>query len=86
MKDIKPKHETPALSRAGRKIADATLAAAKFKPTVDGKRMVRLDNGSQLLVKVASVQSTDERFVWSSCVFCRLPNRQRVAHLPACGV
>jgi hypothetical protein len=40
MKDIKPKHETPALSRAGRKIADATLAAAKFKPTVDGKRMV----------------------------------------------
>lgn len=41
MKDINPKHETPALSRSGRKIADATLAAAKFKPTVDGKRMVR---------------------------------------------
>ncbi len=36
-----PKSETPPLTRAGRRVADATLAAAKFKPTVDGKRMVR---------------------------------------------
>jgi len=36
-----PKVETPPLTRAGRRVADATLAAAKFKPTVDGKRMVR---------------------------------------------
>jgi hypothetical protein len=33
--------ETPPLSRAGRRVADAALAAAKFKPTVDGKRIVR---------------------------------------------
>ena len=39
MKNSKP--ETPSLTRAGRRVADATLAAAKFKPTVDGKRMVR---------------------------------------------
>jgi hypothetical protein len=36
MTDTKPKPETPPLSRAQRKIADATLAAAKFKPTPDG--------------------------------------------------
>jgi len=29
------------LSRAGRRVADATQAAAKFKPTVDGKQLVR---------------------------------------------
>jgi hypothetical protein len=28
-------------TRAARKIADAALEAAKFKPTADGKRMVR---------------------------------------------
>jgi hypothetical protein len=39
MKDPKP--ETPPLTRAGRKIADARLAAAKFKPTSDGKRAIR---------------------------------------------
>jgi pyocin large subunit-like protein len=39
MKD--PKTETPPLTRAGRKIADATLAAAKFTPTSDGKSAVR---------------------------------------------
>jgi hypothetical protein len=33
--------ETPPLSRAGRRKADATLAAAKFKPTTNGKRVVR---------------------------------------------
>lgn len=33
--------ETPPLSRAGRRLADATLAAARFKPTVDGKRAIR---------------------------------------------
>jgi hypothetical protein len=38
MKDTKP---TPPLSRAERKIADATLAAAKFKPTSDGKSAIR---------------------------------------------
>jgi hypothetical protein len=36
MTDTKPKPETPPLSRVQRKIADATLAAAKFKPTPDG--------------------------------------------------
>ncbi|HUX74145.1 MAG TPA: hypothetical protein VMV25_09680 [Steroidobacteraceae bacterium] len=41
MKDTKPSTETPPLTRSGRRIADAKLAAAKFEPTVDGKRMVR---------------------------------------------
>ena len=41
MKDTKPKSETPPLSRAGRKIADATLAAAQFTPTTDGKSAIR---------------------------------------------
>jgi hypothetical protein len=41
MNDPKSKPETPPLTRAGRKIADATLAAAKFKPTSDGKGAVR---------------------------------------------
>jgi pyocin large subunit-like protein len=41
MKDTKPRAETPPLSRAGRKIADATLAAAKFTPTADGKSAIR---------------------------------------------
>jgi hypothetical protein len=36
-----PAPETPALSRSGRKIADAIMASAKFQLTVDGKRMVR---------------------------------------------
>lgn len=35
------KSETPPLTRAGRRIADTVLAAAKFKPTVDGTRMGR---------------------------------------------
>jgi pyocin large subunit-like protein len=39
MKD--PKAETPPLTRAGRKAADAALAAAKFTPTSDGKSAVR---------------------------------------------
>jgi hypothetical protein len=33
--------ETPPLTRAGRKIADAVMAAAKFRRTMDGTRMVR---------------------------------------------
>jgi len=33
--------ETQPISRAGRKIADAIMEAAKFKPTVDGSRFVR---------------------------------------------
>jgi acetoin utilization deacetylase AcuC-like enzyme len=40
-KETKPIMETPPLTRAGRKLAETTLAAAKFKPTVDGTRMVR---------------------------------------------
>jgi hypothetical protein len=36
-----PKSETPPLTRAGRRAANATLEAAKFRPTEDGKRMVR---------------------------------------------
>jgi len=36
-----PKPETPPLTRAGRRAADATLEAAKFRPTLDGKRVVR---------------------------------------------
>lgn len=41
LKDPNPRLETPPLSRAGRKIADAILARAQFKATVDGKRLVR---------------------------------------------
>jgi acetoin utilization deacetylase AcuC-like enzyme len=37
----KPRSETPPLSKAGRKVADATLAAAKFTRTSDGKSVVR---------------------------------------------
>ena len=33
--------ETPPLTRADRKLAEPMLAAAKFKATADGKRMVR---------------------------------------------
>ena len=33
--------ETPPLSRAASRKADAALAAAKFKPTTNGKRVVR---------------------------------------------
>lgn len=33
--------ETPPLTRAGRKEAEAVMAATQFKPTVDGKRLVR---------------------------------------------
>jgi hypothetical protein len=33
--------ETPPLSKAGRKVADATLAAATFTRTSDGKSAVR---------------------------------------------
>ncbi len=36
-----PTPETPSLSRAGRKEADAIMEAAKFKPTTDGSRLVR---------------------------------------------
>jgi hypothetical protein len=33
--------ETPPLSRAGRRQAEATLASAQFRPTTNGKRVVR---------------------------------------------
>jgi hypothetical protein len=33
--------QTPPLSRAGRKVADATLAAAQFVPSSDGKNAMR---------------------------------------------
>lgn len=36
-----PRPETPALSRAGRKLADAIMEAAKFRPNADGSRFVR---------------------------------------------
>lgn len=39
--DNSKKTETPPLTRAGRRMADATLAEAKFRPTTDGKRVVR---------------------------------------------
>jgi hypothetical protein len=35
------KPETPPLTRTGRKVADAALTAAKFKPTSDGKSAMR---------------------------------------------
>jgi hypothetical protein len=41
LKDGISRPETPPLSRAGRKLADDIMAAAKFKPTTDGKRLVR---------------------------------------------
>ena len=37
----KPKEETPPLSRAGRKVADAAMEAAKFQQTKCGSRLVR---------------------------------------------
>jgi pyocin large subunit-like protein len=39
LKDSVPR--TPPLTRQGRKVADATLAAAKFTPTSDGKSAIR---------------------------------------------
>ena len=36
-----PTPETPPLSRAGRREADAIMEAAKFTPNVDGSRFVR---------------------------------------------
>lgn len=33
--------DMPPLTRPGRKLAETTLRAAQFKPTVDGKRQVR---------------------------------------------
>jgi hypothetical protein len=41
LKNLQPRLETPPLSRAGRKLAEAIMEAAKFKPTADGKRLVR---------------------------------------------
>lgn len=41
MKDKEPKPATPPLTRAGRRVADATLAAAQFTPTSDGKSAIR---------------------------------------------
>jgi hypothetical protein len=41
MTTMKARPETPPLTRAGRRITDAALEAAKFKPTADGKRLVR---------------------------------------------
>lgn len=58
MKDTKPKPETPPLSRAGRKMADATLAAAKFTPTSDGKRAIRKFEVHGMAV-TESVNATD---------------------------
>jgi hypothetical protein len=40
IKDL-TKLETQPISRAGRKIADAIMEAAKFKPNADGSRLVR---------------------------------------------
>jgi len=33
--------QTPPLTRAGRRAAEAAMEAAKFRPTADGKRVVR---------------------------------------------
>jgi hypothetical protein len=41
LKDLKPRPETPGLSRAGRKVAEAIMEAAQFKPNADGSRFVR---------------------------------------------
>jgi hypothetical protein len=41
MKDSKLTPETPPLTRAGRKVAEAALARAQFKATADGKRASR---------------------------------------------
>jgi len=40
-KGLTPRSETAALSRAGRKEADAIMEAAKFKPNAAGSRFVR---------------------------------------------
>jgi hypothetical protein len=39
--DLRPRPETPGLSRAGRKVAEAIMEAAQFKPNADGSRFVR---------------------------------------------
>ena len=41
VKDLELRPETPPLSRAGRKVADAIMEAAKFKRNADGSRFVR---------------------------------------------
>jgi hypothetical protein len=41
LKDVDLRPPTPALSRAGKKAADAIMEAAKFKPNVDASRYVR---------------------------------------------
>jgi hypothetical protein len=41
LEDLGLRPETPPLSRAGRKTADAIMEAAKFKPNADGSRYVR---------------------------------------------
>ena len=60
MKYLKP--ETPPLTRAGRRDADAKLAAAKFRPTSDGRRMVRQFevHGIAVTEFVSAEQVTDE--------------------------
>jgi hypothetical protein len=42
LKDLGPSPApTPALSRTGRKVAEAIMEAAQFKPNADGSRFVR---------------------------------------------
>ena len=40
-KDSKPRSETPGVSRAGRKVAEAIMEATPFKPNADSSRFVR---------------------------------------------
>jgi hypothetical protein len=41
LKDVDLRPPTPALSRAGKKAADAVMESARFKPNADGSRFVR---------------------------------------------
>jgi hypothetical protein len=58
MTDTKPKPETPPLSRAQRKIADATLAAAKFRPTPDGGQIRTFEVHGMAVTERVSVTNT----------------------------
>jgi hypothetical protein len=53
--------QTPPLTRQGRKVADATLAAAKFTPTSDGKSAIRkfVVHGMSVTELVSAEKATD---------------------------
>ena len=55
-----PKPETPPLTRAGRKMADAKLAAAKFKPTSDGRAVRKYEVHGMEVTEFVSAEKAAE--------------------------